>query len=367
MANKFSYGTLVQGEYFTDRKEELIRIKQFLDSDNHLILISPRRYGKSSLVRKCVEELGRPYVWLDLQYCISTASFTTQLLKATLAQYPMERLKHELRHFRIVPTVTINPVTNDYQFSFQPSTAADTTMLEDVLALLQRLSTQDEKLIVVLDEFQEVRNIDKNLDKQLRSIMQMQSGLNYIFMGSQEGMMLEIFERKKSPFYHFGGLMRLNKIPYEEFYRFVLERLPEAPNKEEITRDILSFSSCHPYYTQQLAFEVSNQIEGNHLHDDVVNYAILAVLHAHDLDYERLWETFNNTDKGTLMQLSRNEKPLSNRGVATSTTFSSLKRLVKNGVVVRTEEYTLEDPFFSEWLKMKQNPVHHSSSPKSQQ
>ena len=225
MANKFAYGTLVQGEYFTDRINELAKIKQFLNSENHLIIVSPRRYGKSSLVKKCVEELGRPYIWLDMQYAISTASFTTQLLKATLAQYPMERLKYELRRFRILPTATFNPVTNDYQFSFQTSEAADNTMLEDVMEMLQRLSTPKEKLIVVFDEFQEVRNIDKHLDKQLRSIMQLQKGLNYIFLGSQEGMMLEIFERKKSPFYHFGGLMRLNKIPYGFFHSLLVIRI----------------------------------------------------------------------------------------------------------------------------------------------
>lgn len=356
MANKFSYGTLAKGDFFTDRKSELLRMKQFLDSENHLVLISPRRYGKSSLVKKCVEEVGRPYIWLDLQYVVSVASFTTQLLKAILAQYPMERLRYELRHFRIMPTITLNPITNECQFGFQPSESADNTMLEDVMALLQKLSTPEKKLIVIFDEFQEVLKISKDLDKQLRSIIQLQSGLNYIFMGSQEGMMLEIFERKKSPFYHFGGLMRLGKIPYEDFYQFVFERLPEAPNKEDLTREILAFSSCHPYYTQQLAFEVSNQIEVNAVQEDVVTRAIHTILQAHDLNYERLWENFNNTDKSTLLQLSSGDNPLNNRSVASSTAFSSLKRLVKSGVIIRTKEYMLEDPFFCEWLRIKQNP-----------
>ena len=357
MANKFSYGTLAKGTFFTDRKNELVRMKQFLDSENHLVLISPRRYGKSSLVKKCVEEVGRPYIWLDMQYVVSVASFTTQLLKAILAQYPLERLRYELRHFRIMPTITLNPMTNECQFGFQPSEAADNTMLEDVMALLQKLSTPEKKLIIIFDEFQEVLKIGKGLDKQLRSIIQLQSGLNYIFMGSQEGMLLEIFERKKSPFYHFGGLMRLSKIPYDDFYQFVLERLPEVSDKEGVTREILTFSSCHPYYTQQLAFEVSNQIEINTLQDNVVTAAIQAILLAHDLNYERLWENFNNTDKGTLLQLSNRENPLNNKAIASSTSFSSLKRLVKSGVVIRTNEYILEDPFFCEWLRMKQNPT----------
>lgn len=356
MANKFSYGTLAKGEFFTDRKSELLRMKQFLDSENHLVLISPRRYGKSSLVRRCVEEVARPYIWLDMQYVVSVASFTTQLLKAILAQYPMERLRYELRHFRIIPTITLNPITNECQFAFQPSETTDNTMLEDVMALLQKLSTPEKKLVVVFDEFQEILKISKNFDKQLRSIIQLQSGLNYVFMGSQEGMMLEIFERKKSPFYHFGGLMRLDKIPYEDFYQFVFERLPYISDKEGITREILSFTSCHPYYTQQLAFEVSNQIEVNAVQDNVVGCAIQAILQAHDLNYERLWENFNNTDKSTLLQLSNKENPLNNKSIASSTAFSSLKRLVKTGVLVRTNDYALEDPFFCEWLRIKQNP-----------
>ena len=69
MANKFSYGTLAKGTFFTDRKNELVRMKQFLDSENHLVLISPRRYGKSSLVKKCVEEVGRPYIWFARSPC----------------------------------------------------------------------------------------------------------------------------------------------------------------------------------------------------------------------------------------------------------------------------------------------------------
>lgn len=353
MVNNFMYGTLAEGEYFTDRKKELERIKQSLDSENHLILISPRRFGKSSLINKCLKELGRPFVWLNLQYVVSLSAFSNQLLKAILSQYKMERLKYELSRFRIIPTMTMNPATGEWQFSFNPSEAADSTMLEDVLALLEKISTPEKKLIVVFDEFQEVRNIDKTLDKKLRSIMQHQKGLNYIFLGSQEGMMLEIFERKKSPFYHFGELMRLDKIPYEDFYRFVFDRLPDAPNKDEITREILTFSTCHPYYTQQLAYEVWKQMKYEHVHEDVVQRSIKVITQVHDLDYERLWETFNRTDMSTLLQLSKRENPLRNRDVATSTSFSSLKRLVKSGVVVRTDEYTMEDPFFKAWLLTK--------------
>ena len=68
MKNPFKFGTIVEGEYFTDRDDELQQIKQLLNSDNHLILISPRRFGKSSLVKKAVTQVARPCISLNLQW-----------------------------------------------------------------------------------------------------------------------------------------------------------------------------------------------------------------------------------------------------------------------------------------------------------
>lgn len=353
--NAFKFGTIVQDEFFTDRQEELETISNKLDSENHLILISPRRYGKSSLVSKCLTQLGRPFVWIDLQYVLSVNDFATQLLKGILSVYTYERLKYEIAHFRIVPTFSTNPLTNDWQVSFQPS-SDNSVLLEDVMQLVQKVTTPDKRLIVVFDEFQEICNIDKHLDRQLRALMQHQHGLNYIFLGSQESMMEEIFEKKKSPFYHFGQLIHLDKIPHQEFFHFIFDRLPAVRFKEEIVCDILSFTSCHPYYTQQLASEVWEQLVYKQCQEDVVNTSIKTIVQAHDLDYERLWNSLNRTDRSIVLQLVRNTNPLQNRSFAASTTFSALKRLQKNGIIIRQKSaYTIEDPFFCTWLLQDKN------------
>ena len=116
------------------------------------------------------------------------------------------------KYIRDIPKYA-SPMTDEVSVSFQPSTDNGSTAIEDVLNTIQKVSTPQNKLIVVLDEFQSILEIDKNMDKQLRSIMQEQTDINYIFLGSQESMMTDFFERVKSPFYHFGMLMRLNKIP----------------------------------------------------------------------------------------------------------------------------------------------------------
>ena len=341
---------MVSGEFFTDRIAESEFICQKLNSENHLILISPRRYGKSSLVRKCLTEINRPYIWLDLQYVLSTTDFAEKMLKAVLSLYPYERIKYEISHFRIVPTFSTSPLSNEWQISFQPS--ADTSvLLEDVMRLVEHVSSPDRRLVVVLDEFQEVCNIDKNLDKQLRSLMQQQQGLNYIMLGSQESMMHEIFEQKKSPFYHFGQLMHLHKIPYDDFYQFVFSRLPDVPSKDTITAAILSFTQCHPYYTQQLASQVWDNLSYKGITERIIEESIAEIVQEHDLDYERLWNNLNRTDRSVILLLSKAQKPLQNKSVSTSTTFSALKRLQKSGIIIRDNSgYQIEDPFFMHWL-----------------
>ena len=351
MTNPFQFGILVDNEYFTDRVNEIKEVQMSLNSANHLILISPRRFGKSSLVAKAVRETGRPCISLNMQNMLSVDDFASKLLRELFRLYPMERIRHLMSHFRIIPTISTNPVTNTLDVSFQP-VVNSMVMLEDAMELMEKVSTENKKLVVVFDEFQEILNIRKGLDKQLRSIMQVQQHLNYILLGSQESMMTDIFERKKSPFYHFGKLMRLNKIPYDDFREYISARLPikEEDKLNRIVEEILSFTSLHPYYTQQLSAQVWEMVTYNNVIDDVVGEAISKIVRMHDLDFERLWLNFNRTDRSIMLSLSKGANPLQNRQVATSTSFSGIKRLMKAGYVIRVEDYEIEDPFFREWI-----------------
>ena len=351
MKNPFKFGVLVDDEFFTDRINELKEVQWTLNSANHLILISPRRFGKSSLVAKAVRESGRPCISLNMQNILSVEDLASKLLRELFRLYPLERIRHLMTHFRIIPTISTNPITNGVDVSFQP-TINSYVLLEDAMALMEKVSTENKKLVVVFDEFQDIMNIRKGLDKQLRSIMQVQQHLNYILLGSQESMMTEIFERKKSPFYHFGKLMHLDKIPYEDFRRYVTERLPktEKESLDAIVEAILSFTNLHPYYTQQLSAQVWEMMTYEKMETGVVTEAISKILRTHDLDYERLWLSFNRTDRSIMLSLSEGINPMQNRLMATSTSFSAIKRLMKAGYVIRTVDYVVEDPFFKEWI-----------------
>lgn len=350
MENPFKFGSLVDTPYFTDRVKELKYIVQFLNSENHLILISPRRFGKSSLVRKAVIQTKRPYLWLNMQAVLNKEDFAAKLLKALLNQYKFEKLKYYLRNFRVVPSVNINPITEEVSVSFQPSTDNGMTAIEDVMAMLQKVSNSENKLIVVFDEFQSILEVDKNMDKQLRAIMQEQTGINYIFLGSQESMMTDIFENIKSPFYHFGMLMRLSKIPRNDFKQYLTERLETiSANAEQIANDILDFTGCHPYYTQELAFAVWSNISlGNT--ENVIQLSLNDIVATHDLDYERLWLNFNKTDKYVIVEICKGNNPSQDRKLPTSTITSAIVRMMKKGYIFKNVRYEMEDPFFKKWI-----------------
>ena len=350
MENPFKFGTIVEAGYFTDRVNEVAYIEQFIKSANHLVMISPRRFGKSSLVAKAVKESGRKSITLNLQSVTSVSDLSAKLLREFFKVHPMERIRHLIAHFRIVPMISTNPVTGAMDVSFQ-SGAPEEVLLEDVLNLLERAHSEKDRLIVVLDEFQEIKDISSGLDRQLRSIMQEQKHINYILLGSQESMMTDIFENKKSPFYHFGELMRLGKLPRQDFYDYLVERLSVVfPESCRVLADrILNFTECHPYYSQQLAANVWQIGVLQPKSEDVLQTAVDHIVVSHALDYERIWMGFKRTNRWILQRLASG-KSLQDGEHRTSTIYSALKRLQKDGYAIYSDHYELEDPFFKQWI-----------------
>lgn len=355
MNNPFKFGSVVDEPYFTDRINELANIKHSMNSANHIVLISPRRFGKTSLVKKAIKEINRPSIFINLQMAVSVENLASLLLKEIFKLRPFEKVKHLMTHFRVIPTISTNPFSDAVDVSFQPS--LDTTaILEDAFALLEKVSSPTNRIITVFDEFQEIMGIEKGLDKRLRAIMQEQQNINYIFLGSQESMMTQIFERKKSPFYHFGMLMHLDKIPYDDFMQYITQRLPLKYDTQakDIAKDILNTTLCHPYFTQQLASQVWEILTYSDVKEDIVKEAVEQLTIIHDLDFERLWMNFNKTDKYILLNLAHKKQPSSTRSLPTSTIYSSVKRLMQMGYIIKINEYEIEDPFFRNWLIKKQ-------------
>jgi hypothetical protein len=359
--NPFKFGTIVDGQYFTDREDEIARISSYIKGENHLILISPRRFGKTSLIRKVVNDSGRRYIYLDLQLIISTEDLASQLLKRIYRIFPVQKLRRYIKSFRLIPSVIMNPVTGETEISFKPG-SVDLTPLEDVLNMIEKLGKAEKKIVVVLDEFQDIFRIHPGLDRMLRSVMQNQKNITYIFMGSSESMIRNIFERKDSPFYRFGSLMTLPKIALEKFIVFLEDRFAKITDEAKLlSMAILKITECHPYYTQQLAFTVWELLLRSGKNPGVVEIAANDIVQSHDNDYERLWNSLNRTDMTVLTGMSSSKlSPLSDDFTraygtgAVSTVFSTLLRLAQKGILIKEGSvYSMDDPFFKRWIILR--------------
>lgn len=350
--NPFKFGTIVEGQFFTDRVEKLAEIKAVVSSENHLVLISPRRFGKSSIVAKAVAELQRPCISINLQSVSSTLEFARKLIRETLKHHPIEKIKRNLASLRIMPTFSWNPLNDNFDISFSANANTD-LVLEDAFDLIEKTSVPDNRTIVVFDEFQEIMEIERGLDKKLRAIMQEMHNVNFIMLGSQESLMTEIFSKKKSPFYHFGEHINLPKLPYAEFKAYIENGLDMVcPEASALCADaILAFTDCHPYYGQQLSFHVWERLRTEPYLDTMVDDVCQRIVESRDLDFTRIWDTVARTDRSVLVMLVKGENPLQSDHLPTSTAFSALKRLCKKGYLNKVgTRYELEDPFFNLWL-----------------
>ena len=360
--NPFKYGTVVDKPFFFNREKELARIRDVFNSENHLTIISPRRYGKTSLIKRALSERNDRHIFMDMQIILTPEDFAAQLLKRIYRISPFSKIKNMVRSFRVVPSLVLNPSTGEIDVNFKADDKSLRYPLEDVLNLIEKLGSENKRIVVALDEFQEIFRIDKTLDRILRSIMQNHRNINYILAGSSESMMREIFENKKSPFYHFASVMSLNVLPEKEFTVFLSERFENITKHSKLLSfQILQVTGCHPYYTQQLASFTWDILNREGYAENIVNKAVEEILQNNDNNYERLWQSFNRTEMKVLTGMAAsNLEPLSkafssvyNVG-ATSTVYSSIQKLMQKGIVVKyNRSYTIDDPFLKKWIVMR--------------
>ena len=234
--NPFRYGALAFDEAFTDRERELRELKSDIRNGQDVVVFAPRRYGKSSLVLRALQDLRRQGV-LSAQVDLMTAP-TKEKLAEKLAKAihegiasPLYRARERalgvFRGLRITPTVTIDPEDSSVSFGFEPGRApadVDAT-IERLLTLPGELAADRERVVaLVLDEFQEVVEIDPNLPKLMRAVFQAQPEVAHVYLGSKRHMMRSIFNDENEPFWRSAKQVELGVIRPDLFAPFIAER-----------------------------------------------------------------------------------------------------------------------------------------------
>ena len=366
----FKFGQVVDSKSFTNRNKEILLLKDNLFSGNHLIIISPRRYGKSSLVQQFMiknkKNTGVIHCMIDLFSIHSEdefyAAFASELIKAT-SNHIEEWIQNAKSFFKqLVPRISVgvDPV-NDFTISFDVKEIAKHKT--DVLNLAEEIASRKKKRIIVyLDEFQNVGTFKKSLDfqKELRSAFQRQKNVSYCLYGSKRHMMREIFDRTEAPFYRFGYLYILDRIDVENWIQFILKNF-KATNKsikKEMAEKIAGLMKNHPHYVQQLAHFVWTYTK-NEVMPEAIDQSVEFMIHANSPFFIKTVEELSVTQINLLKAIMNQEKQLSANNTMREYNLGTPRNVHKNKATLENKdiidiapgEIRFIDPLFEMWFK----------------
>ena len=272
MERAFVYGMSVEGENFTDRVKETKRLKMNMENGINVILVSPRRIGKSSIVRKVTKEITSPKirtVYMDIYDCRSEYDFynrfASELLKQTANKtgQVIENIKKFM--VRLTPKISFSPEPMS-EFSLSLGITPQNYKPEEILQLPEIIGqAQGVHIVVCIDEFQQIGEMSDTLtiQKRLRGIWQHQRNVSYCLFGSKKHLMNKLFQNRRMPFYQFGEMMYLDKIPTEDWVPFICSRFESQDKKisAELARLICETVESNSSYVQQLAWNVMAETE----------------------------------------------------------------------------------------------------------
>lgn len=268
MENKpFIFGVATSGDNFTDREKETARLLSNFQHGVNTVLISPRRWGKTSLVQKAcrlVQSDKVKVVYLDIFSCRSEGDFYEAFASAILKQTSskLDEWLENARLFlsRISPKISLGPdPMTDFSISLEMNPKNND--IDEILQLPEKIAwKKGYNIVVCIDEFQQIAEFkdSKTFQKRLRSIWQLQKSVSYCLFGSKKHLMNELFEKKSLPFYKFGDAIYLQKIGTPDWIDYICGRF-EATGKhisKELAEKICLKVDNHSSYVQQLAWLV---------------------------------------------------------------------------------------------------------------
>lgn len=363
MMNPFKFGGLVTGDDFADRESEMSSMLREMRSGINIVLYSPRRMGKSSLLAELMRRHNKEFlfVYVDL-YGVSTKTrlveaFMSAVVKS--AYGTVRRITEGIRE--VIKGSRLRLVIDDkgvpgVEFSVgEPSDPE----IQDMLDIPEQIATKNGKrIVIVFDEFQEIASLDGvALLKAMRSRMQAHKHVSYVFAGSKRHLLLSIFEEREGAFFNSARPMELGPIPTAEFEKFIVARFASAGGRidPESARAVVRASGGNTYYAQQIAHELFNISTRPKWPTDFES-ALAAALAHQSPAYYFLWDSIKSVDQRRyLVAVAFEGKTTYKSGLiaryglkSASNVQKALKHLDARGI---TEHGLIVDPMFALWLK----------------
>lgn len=370
MDRAFVYGMSVEGENFTDRVKETKRLKLDFENGINVILVSPRRMGKSSIVKRVKSEMTNPgikIVLMDIYDCRSEYDFYNRFASAIIKETSTktEQILENIKRFlvRLTPKIAFSPEPMS-EVSLSLGITPQNYQPEEILQLPEMIAQeQGVHLVVCIDEFQQIGEFSDSLavQKRLRGVWQHQRNVSYCLFGSKKHLMTKLFQNRKMPFYQFGETMFLDKIPTSDWIAYICSRFVKQGKQisEELAQKICETVENNSSYVQQLAWNVFAETNKEATIEDFENgvQALMAQcsglfeqqimgLTSYQLNFIRAICDGVHTDFGS-------KAILENYNLGTKSNITRIKTTLRDRelIDITQDGVFLEDPVFRMWIK----------------
>lgn len=366
----FIFGVATSGDNFTDREKETARLLSNFQHGVNTVLISPRRWGKTSLVQKVcrlTQSDKLKLVYLDIFSCRSDGdfynAFAAAVLKQTSSKWDEWVENAKLFLSRISPRISLGPdPMSDFSISLELNPKSDD--IDEILQLPEKIAQKKGiNIVVCIDEFQQIAEFkdSKMFQKRLRSVWQLQKSVSYCLFGSKMHLMNELFEKRNLPFYKFGDAVYLPKISTSDWVEYICGRF-EATGKhisKELAEKICRTVDNHSSYVQQLAWLVWIQTK-EVATDQNFEDAFQDIVDQNTPLFEKQTESLTTYQMNFLRAIVNGvhkefttQEVLQKYQLGSSANVSTVKRALIKKELIETEkqQVIIPDPVMRIWLK----------------
>ncbi len=366
----FIFGVATSGDNFTDREKETARLLSNFQHGVNTVLISPRRWGKTSLVQKVcrlTQSDKLKIVYLDIFSCRSDGdfynAFAAAVLKQTSSEWDEWVENAKLFLSRISPRISLGPdPMSDFSISLELNPKSDD--IDEILQLPEKIAQKKGiNIVVCIDEFQQIAEFkdSKMFQKRLRSVWQLQKSVSYCLFGSKMHLMNELFEKKSLPFYKFGDAVYLPKISTSDWVKYICGRF-EATGKhisKELAEKICRTVDNHSSYVQQLAWLIWIQTK-EVATDQNFEDAFQDIVDQNTPLFEKQTESLTTYQMNFLRAIVNGvhkefttQEVLQKYQLGSSANVSTVKRALIKKELIETEkqQVIIPDPVMRIWLK----------------
>lgn len=370
MNTPFVFGKIAKSDNFTDREKETALLVSNFNSLINTVIISPRRWGKSSLVAKAAdiavtENENLRICRIDLFNVRNEEHFyqllAQNILKVTSSKWEdaVGSVKKFFSH--LIPKIILaGDMQNEISLDFDWKEIMNNP--DEILDLAEKIAIdQGIKIVVCVDEFQNIAEFGDPayFQKKLRSHWQQHQNVSYCLYGSKRHMMLDVFTNSSMPFYKFGDILFLEKIDTESWVSFIMERFLYT-GKSISTQQaelIVALADNHPYYVQQLSQQVwlRTTIDCS---EDIVKQAHISIVEQLSLLFVTITESLSNNQINFLRALIAGETSMSSNDViqkyhltSSAVVNRSRKSLIAKDILDnKANKVSFQDPMYYYWL-----------------